>query len=880
MAYGAVVSLKNTIDNLLRSPKSNSVLPDSENELISKEICYLQSFIETIRPLPSSKRVDVSYSERRVKAAAEKFEDLISDRFHIRSDRSSVNEGLAQQQLLKVREAITSFTQTLLNTDEDHYQQPSDDSFDHDHFPLTIEKKYLGKKLHEELRDWIFAPTIQLRMMLIGGMAGIGKTALAREVCYDPDVLTSFECYSFVSIGPQYQLKQTVKLILRRMSFYGRKVDEIFLVNDDEALLVEILFQSLLRSKYLIVLDNVWNPQVWYRLRLGFPDNKNGSRIILTSRLLDFDRGDRVKFMEMPLLNDDESWNLLRKLVFNAQERCSPQLEKVGKKIAKNCEGLPLAIIEVGKLLGNIDRTVESWTLVAENEDPLTITTNDNTPLSDALSLSYRMLPQYLKVCFLYMGVFPKSYEIHLSKLVKLWVSEGFLQPEENQSLEKTAEECLNRLVSQSVVLNNKLSFIGTRKTKTCRLHFTFRNLCVNEANSEKFFYVIRKYTGSFPEDLNSQNRLCFHNNVVLGFRMVHTWMDSIPNARSLLCFGPKQRYPVVLYTGFRLLKVLDAVAIRFYEFPDQILDLVHLRYLAITYDAKLPCSIASLWNLEVLIVSQHHNIKWSNFPVYLPIEIWKLHKLKHLACMGFDLPDPSSANDDSLVLTKLLTLSGVSAHSCTVGVLARIPNLMKIGIKIESAHNSVETFSFLGADRFASLFKEFESFKCVLESPSLVRFSQVVSSMPINFPVNVKKITLSGCGFSWEYMRVIAELPNLEALKLRWYAFCGPVWETYKGGFRKLKFLLLEDLDLEYLISGYSHYPVLERLIVSHCYKLQKIPPEFGYHGSLEMIEVHYCTEFLMEEIKEEKEIFDNKRLQLLVHSSGDDDKKPKFKS
>lgn len=374
--------------------------------------------------------------------------------------------------------------------------------------------------------------------------------------------------------------------------------------------------------------------KIWDELKLFFPNCDKGSRIILTSRLLDLiipppGRISNQRSIQIPFLNDNESWNLLREKVFTTNEFCHPQVEKIGRKIAKKCEGLPLAIIQVGELLRKTNKTVEEWEIIAENEDPLIINSDDNTPLSNALYLSYKMLPQYLKVCFLYMGVFPKGYEIRRSKLISLWVSEGFFKPREGKSLEQVALVCLKELVSQSVVLNEELRSIDIRATKTCRLHFTFRSLCVSEAKREKIFPIIKKYDDRLPDDMDGQQRLCIQNNVIFSIKQVRSWMESVPSARSLLCFGPKQQYPVTLCLGFRLLEVLEALAIRFYEFPPQVLELVHLKYLTITYDGKLPPLISRLSNLQVLIIHPHHNIKIPNIPVYLPIEIWNLLELK-----------------------------------------------------------------------------------------------------------------------------------------------------------------------------------------------------------------------------------------------------------
>lgn len=217
-----------------------------------------------------------------------------------------------------------------------------------------------------------------------------------------------------------------------------------------------------------------------------------------------------------------------------------------------------------------------------------------------------------------------------------------------------------------------------------------------------------------------------------------------------------------------------------------------------------------------------------------------------------------------------------MSPKSCTEGVLARIPCLAKIGIQIETAHDSLETFEFFG-DQFASHYEKFESFKCVVVNPNLSSTAtQVVpSSVPINFPEYIRKITLSGCGFPWEYMRVIAELPNLEVLKLRWYAFCGREWKTHEAmEFPNLKYLLLEDLDIERCVVGsHENFPRLRSLVIRHCYNLREMTSHFG---GVEMIEMEDCSPSAMvwaAKIRQERLLeFGPAGTQLHLHSSWDD--------
>ncbi|XP_012827293.1 PREDICTED: putative late blight resistance protein homolog R1A-10 [Erythranthe guttata] len=726
---------------------------------------------------------------------------------------------LLSQQLPIVEQELSSFVTKLMITDKDQqrYYFSSSDYTEKQQNLVGLDDQI------KTLKEWIWHPISNVLVTSVVGMTGIGKTTLVKQVYSDPLVIDEFEIRLFVQIGPHYNQWEEIQLLV---------LNQLGVVpSDDQVLVNHLLWEALSSQKYLIVLDDVW-ADVWHELQYGgFPHNGKGSRVIVMSQIQSYYI--RPKVILLPLLKDDQSWKLLRETALTPEEQCSRELEKIGKKIARNCEGLPAAIIQVGEDLRG--KSFHEWQALSEKEDPLIIKRDDDIPLSKALYFSYMMLPQYLKLCFLYMGVFPKYYGIFRSKLIKLWVSEGLLYPYPRlTSIEEIAGQYLDLLIYRSIVLREKQASIDIEKTKKCRLHFTFRSLCVNEAKSEKFFHILKKYTDCKPEKMRSHQRLCVHNNIVLGFRQVHEWMESVLDVRSLLCFGPKQQYPVVLPMCFRLLKIIDALAIRFYEFPLQILALVHLTYLAITCDGDVPNSISKLWNLQVLIFCRHHNIKLSNGPIYLPIEVWKMKKLKQLYCMGFDLPAPPE-EDSHLILENLLTVSGVSVHSCTMEVLSRMPNLMRIAIQIEPAHDSIETFSF--SSHFVSLYQYFESIKYVVVNPNLM--SQVVPCVP-NFPVDILKISLSGSGFPWKNLRAIAALPNLTVLKLRWYACCGPEWKTSDGQFPRLEVLLLEDLDIEHWQSDGKPFPWLRQVIVRHCYKLKTMPDRFE---SVELLELDDCN-------------------------------------
>ncbi|KAL0298509.1 UNVERIFIED_CONTAM: putative late blight resistance proteinR1A-10 [Sesamum radiatum] len=185
--------------------------------------------------------------------------------------------------------------------------------------------------------------------------------------------------------------------------------------------------------------------------------------------------------------------------------------------IATSCKGLPLAIVVIAGVLSTVSRTQASWEDIAE-EVKLAITANDEQ-FAKILSLSYTYLPHHLRPCFLYMGAFPEDYEIHVSRLVKLWIGEGFMKPSVSKSFEELAEEYLEDLVKKSLVLVTRRKPNG--KIKSCSVHDLVRDLCKRKAGEEKF----------------------------------------------------------LLHATDRLLRVLDALRVTVTNFPADVLELFHLRH-------------------------------------------------------------------------------------------------------------------------------------------------------------------------------------------------------------------------------------------------------------------------------------------------------------
>ncbi|XP_042003685.1 putative late blight resistance protein homolog R1B-16 [Salvia splendens] len=586
-------------------------------------------------------------------------------------------------------------------------------------------------------------------VLVLVGMAGIGKTTLAAQVFEDSDIVKHYDLRVWVNIGGKCQLKEIPRRILAKLN---PDLSDRFLSEGEDHEIARCLRENLKGKRYLFVVDDVWNKYTachfkwWSKYKIfesePFPYEGNGSRVLLTTRLQQADEHDG-KFPDyvskLRFLDKEESWELLRENVFG-EELCTYQFERAGRKIAENCEGLPLMIVEVAELLSSKERTLHYWNEVAAKKNhELFMDAYDG--ISKVLYSSYENLTELLKLCFLYMGVFPQNYEIPRTKLINMWSVDGFLEGNAHEFQSFSAIECLNELVANNVVMIYQSSLspdsIGYEQIKTCGLHSSLWHLCNREGRETKFCRVLNGLGDGLGGDIEGQSRLSFHNNVLFGIKDVCESVEvrCASTARSLLCYGPYQQYPVPICSGLKLLRELDALTIRFYEFPLEVLEFVELRYLALTLSGELPASISRLTNLEFLIVGRHLSIKSCRGLSYLPVEIWNMKEMKHINVMDSDIPNPCGAS-----LESLLTLSNVSVHSCTEEVFSAVPKLEKLGIRIELAYDDdVKLLSSL--DR-VSILKELRSLKCVIVSSEIV--PPPAAPFP-KFPSYLTKLSLSG---------------------------------------------------------------------------------------------------------------------------------------
>ncbi|XP_071933247.1 putative late blight resistance protein homolog R1A-4 [Coffea arabica] len=133
-------------------------------------------------------------------------------------------------------------------------------------------------------------------------------------------------------------------------------------------------------------------------------------------------------------------------------------------------------------------------------------------------------------------------------------------------------------------------------------------------------------------------------------------------------------------------------------------------------------------------------------------------------------------------------------------------------------------------------------------------------------------ELALGHLHLPWSKISAIEELPDLEVLTLLDGSFVGERWELTPGGFRELRCLSLENLDVvewEDVTDGGDALPCLQKLRLIGVWELETVPSCLQRNAPLMEIEVMDCNYILNElvhEIGEEHKDWGNAGLKITI--------------
>ncbi|XP_078148471.1 putative disease resistance protein RGA3 [Carex rostrata] len=746
--------------------------------------------------------------------------------------------------------------------------------------PLVVLDDIVGEKIEEDtemLVNWLIEEEKSEReiilVLAIVGMGGIGKTTLASKIFNDRRIQEEFQIKIWVCVSKEVKGVELLKCMIREAGGEHGAAQE-------RSELAPILKRLVQGKKFLLVLDDVWEESraVWNSLlRAPMSGGAHGSRLLVTTRDDRVADGMRAaKLHRVEKLSDEDGWSLLLKQVFqNEKESEIQKFKDIGLQLVEKCDGLPLAIKNIGGVLCTKPKTKAEWQAVL-NSNMWSIV--GMSGIHNAFHLSYEDLSSPLKQCFIFCSLLPEDFEFGKTELIYQWLAEGYLQ--DKVDFWKLGNEYYIELLVRNLLEDTgKLYNQGE-----CKMHDLLWSFARQLGKDENC--VLREgQVLSRPKGPLKIRRLSIEGN------KVNTELFKKENGLRTLLLRDKPEIALdYLCKAFSNLRMLDLMWSNFSSLPDSFCDLMHLRYLDVCNSTirNLPHSIGNLKYLAYLNLTGCKSLSdvprsitnlqelkllsTTNSGVRgIPVGLNKLEKLVQL--VGFS-PDKNSLEgfsslDSIEALSQLINLRLYNLENVSDNNIANRANLQN-KYRLQDLKFVYRTLSpeeqLSQTDEEKMTTEDVLNELCPPPSLEIVQIEGYFGShlpnwlnLRANLP-NLRYIHIENCA-CFEELALLGQLPNLDFLRIIGAYSVVSVGEEFLWGgiqnrdttatschanklaFPKLSKLLFEGMpkwkEWQWNKEQMA-MPKLKKLFIRDCPQLRSLPEGLLHHATcLEYLEI-----------------------------------------
>ncbi|GJN36205.1 hypothetical protein PR202_gb25045 [Eleusine coracana subsp. coracana] len=417
-----------------------------------------------------------------------------------------------------------------------------------------------------------------------------------------------------------------------------------------------------------------------------------------------------------------------------------------------------------------------------------------NSTAMKMIKFSYNNLPEEYKYCLVYLAIFPPGHQIRRSTLIQRWVAEGLITREDWPTSVRQAERCFDALTDHLLVCPADIGVTG--EVKSCMVGNVIHQFIAKIAKKQGIME-----TRCLSHHFSIFNYLRLHSSeTICGFLQKLSKSSQLSvkvlDLEGCQCFaGKNKQYLKDICCKILLLKYLS------------------LRRTNITH---LPSDINNLHELEVL------DIRQTDVPPSAT-RSFRLLKLKRLLAgltgvSSVDIPEKVGNMEEMEVLSSVKPRSSEDLKD--IGALW---HLRKLGVVIEdkSAHLKSLLYAISFPRCLQSLTitltpskdkdtpssgelpnqmapKIYTPLKH-LKSLSIRGTTINKQFLPLLFTNHgqLTKVTLNNTRLGQKDQDILADLPTLHYLRLRYEAYDESTLTFKKKKFRNLKYLLVEGSNI-----------------------------------------------------------------------------------
>lgn len=259
----------------------------------------------------------------------------------------------------------------------------------------------------------------EINLIEISGLAGVGKTKMAKEVGRRVKVEELFDEVTFVVVGkcPEApDLRVVQNSIANGFGLANLKI------HDDATTRAILLRERLSQQdkRILLILDDVWDEFVLEEQGIPLKNGNRNFKFLYTSRSQGLWHDvPTKKEVTLKLLSEEEAWQLFRGQVGDLVD--APKLFKdIANEIVNACDRLPLALVIIGGILSR-KRSEHIWKDMIYRLTHIRSTPPDKYLSSclNKLELSYTYLEEEGQTLFLFCCIFEEDKSIAIEDLAR-----------------------------------------------------------------------------------------------------------------------------------------------------------------------------------------------------------------------------------------------------------------------------------------------------------------------------------------------------------------------------------------------------------------------------------------------------------------------------